>query len=161
MMFVSLTVILGLFVAFVFVVLFIRLLGFITSPNIKDIRNQVINQEFEHDYSFSSKYDNNTGLMTADFIFPEDDVFLTDIKFDWNNFKKCAGRGIQTRVQHDQIGKFTQLDFHLLFHINQVDAWMGLIKDRIVYSESYLNPTNIKFSCEHRISGEKFSKDRT
>ena len=121
MLYVSLTVLLGLLAVFVLVVLCIRLLGFMTSPSTSKIKKLQLEEDHvnvSEMNGFYTHYDDETGNLVANFIFPEQDIMLNDIQFNWNKFKNCAGKGAQTRIQADEIGDIKKADFHVLLHVS-------------------------------------------
>jgi len=119
MLFVALTAFLGLFAIWVFIILFIRLLGFMTSPNPNKLKNKLYPVEEDSMHGIYSYYDNETESIVFNIIYPEYDTFMVDYKIDWKKFKKCSSRGAQTRIQHDHIGDPLKLDFSLLFHVRK------------------------------------------
>ena len=118
----SLTILLGILALFVFIVTFIRVLGFMTNPNIHNVQKSFYQDTEAIDISemkgFYTHFDNETGNMVANFIFPEYDIILNDLHFDWDTFGSCAGRGVQTRIQEYSIGDFSKFDFHFLLHVS-------------------------------------------
>lgn len=148
------TIVLGLYCLFVFIVLFVRLLNFITSPNMKDkLKGLTMDQDLNNHFNFYVEDDQ----WKVDLLSSELENVEFGVTFNWNKFKKCASRGVQTRVQNDHIGNLVT-DRSLYFHVNRVDAFLGLIEDRAVYTSDFLIPNSLKFGCRKRISGTDVSE---
>ena len=154
MLFVALTAFLGLFALWVFVILFIRLLGFMTSPNPNKLKNKLYPVEEDSMHGIYSHYDNETESIVLNIIYPEYDTFMVDYKIDWKKFKKCSGRGAQTRIQHDHIGDPLKLDFSLLFHVRKftLDIFFITIIYRSIQLMFGLDLYKIGFSTPLHIS---------
>ena len=150
-LFAFLTVALGIYGTFVFIIFFIRLLGFMFSPNFNSkVKLEPLQQKLYEDNTVWLNFDPETGIMHADLKFPDLDYVELGIVIDWNKFKKCASRGAQTRVQNDRVGDFLH-SRELLLHVNKASAFMGLIEDYAVYTPDFLNPAGLKYVCQTRI----------
>ena len=120
----------GIFCVYVFILLFIKLLTFIFSP---DLRKQAVKdvRGFELDFS-DIGIDQEKLLSDPAKYAPE--VFDDQWQQKWNEFKSCASRGVQTRIQNDEfVVDLVKMDVHLYFHINQSEAVLGLVTDLGLY----------------------------
>lgn len=138
-----------------FLILFIKLLTFMYSPNMKKRYRSPVPEEETADRLIIR---NDGEKMYVDAEFPTFDYSHKDqIGLDWNKFKKCCGKGAQVRIQHDEY-KMDMTDAYIYFHTNESDAFLGLVVDMALYASAKQVTANIR--CQRRI-GHKYIADET
>lgn len=141
----------GVFIlcAFVFFVLCIKLINFMCSPNLEKSAKATIPIPEENEYL--KVFVNGTNFYYQANI-PEMNVMDAEPnQFSWDKFKKCSGKGAQTRIQSDVL-KVEGLNFIVFLHINKSDFLFGLVTDKGVYfdvkTQAIICQTRIGHSSE-------------
>lgn len=120
----------GALCLFVLILLIIKLLTFMFSP---DLRSQAVKDVRSFDLDLIDIGINKEQFMANPEGYSQE-VFDDTWQRKWENFRTCASRGIQTRVQNNEfVVDILKGDVHLYFHINQSDAVLGLVVDKGIY----------------------------
>ena len=120
--------------AFILLVLCIKLLTFMFSPNMKK-RLQKTNQSdliLEDTYNISISMEEGR-LLLQNSTPNSDGTDSAANGFSWEKFKKWASKGAQTRIQNeDYLSDLSKPEIFL--HVNTADTVLGLVQDKAVYS---------------------------
>ena len=147
----------SLLTAFTLLVLCIKLLTFMFSPNMKK-RLQQTNQSdlfLEDTYNISISLEEGRLLFQNTTLNSENITTIKTNSFDWDEFKKWASTGTQTRIQNEDYFP-DDSNPELFLHVNTADTVLGLVQDKAIYAGASGLP--FKAQCITRIGHKQHGK---
>ena len=147
----------SLLTAFTLLVLCIKLLTFMFSPNMKK-RLQQTNQSdlfLEDTYNISISLEEGRLLFQNTTLNSENKTTVKTNSFDWDEFKKWASTGAQTRIQNEDYFP-DDSNPELFLHVNTADTVLGLVQDKAIYAGASGLP--FKAQCITRIGHKQHGK---